>query len=145
MGSTSYQQPMAHPPQQHGTILYISEIINSNPGPIEPKSVRVLGILVAFDSTHTLALIEHAGAHLIVDAALLGPFHHRLKSLLQFIGEVERGWKPPKDLPFELPPGPQVLLRARIVRNVDGLDLPLYDQALEIRRKFDRERATLGL
>ncbi|TPX57463.1 hypothetical protein PhCBS80983_g03805 [Powellomyces hirtus] len=174
MGSTSYQQPTAPQPQQHGTILYISEIINSNPGPIAPKSVRVLGILVAFDSTHTLALIEHAGAHLVVDAALLGPFHHRLKSLLQFIGEEAAEtfvasstlldalvvpcchiWlidttnliplQPPKDLPFELPPGPQVLLRARIVRNVDGLDLPLYDQALEIRRKFDRERATLGL
>ncbi|KAJ3020922.1 hypothetical protein HKX48_009526 [Thoreauomyces humboldtii] len=129
---------------QHGEILHISEIVSSQ-GSNAPVSVRVLGTLVAFDSTNSLALIDHLGARLTVDAQLLGPFHHRLKSLLQFIGEIDRQWVPPPNIAFEPPRpprGPGMVLRARIVRNVDGLDVPLYDQALQIRRKFDAQRGS---
>ncbi|KAJ3162963.1 hypothetical protein HDU88_006455 [Geranomyces variabilis] len=179
--------------ERAGTILHISEIQRPSRQFGNQASVRVLGRsvtyftaakchdsvlshfrnpanrLVEFDPIHNLALIEHRGASLAVDAALLGPFHHRIKALLQFIGEVERDWivsfglhnepvirylcaiyaderdisvQPPETLPFQLGPGAHhPILRARIARNVDGLDVPLYEQALEIRRRLDIKRA----
>jgi hypothetical protein len=33
----------------------------------------------------------------------------------------------------------ELVLRARIARNVDGLDVGLYVQALQVRRKFEAE------
>ncbi|KAJ3150402.1 hypothetical protein HDU89_003183 [Geranomyces variabilis] len=128
--------------ERAGTILHISEIQRPSRQFGNQVSVRVLGRLVDFDPIHNLALIEHRGASLAIDAALLGPFHHRIKALLQFIGEVERNWTPPETLPFQLGPGAHhPILRARIARNVDGLDVPLYEQALEIRRRLDIKRA----
>ena len=36
---------------------------------------------------------------------------------------------------------PQLQLRARVARIVDGLDLELYDEALQVRRAFEEEMA----
>lgn len=36
-------------------------------------------------------------------------------------------------------------LKARVMRNVDGMDLTLYEQTVWARRKFEDERKKLGL
>ncbi|KAI8818896.1 telomere-capping, CST complex subunit-domain-containing protein [Fimicolochytrium jonesii] len=128
----------AAPARRHGEILTITEIlvrttaISSTP---QPLSVRVLGTLIAYDSNNSLALIEYGKARLVVDTALLGPFRHRLRTLLQFIGDVECDWRPPNRVSFD-PPNVGVVVRARIVRNVEGLDVRLYEQAMKLRLEF---------
>ncbi|KAJ3282629.1 hypothetical protein HDU76_008672, partial [Blyttiomyces sp. JEL0837] len=37
-----------------------------------------------------------------------------------------------------------VILRALIMRNVDGLDEALFEKALRLRREFEAERASLN-
>ncbi len=34
-------------------------------------------------------------------------------------------------------------LRVRVARNVDGMDVALYDEVLKLRRQFEAERAGL--
>ncbi|KAJ3034926.1 hypothetical protein HDV00_004536 [Rhizophlyctis rosea] len=135
---------MSSAPQAHGVILHIEEIL-ADPKGKAGETVRVLGKLLAFDPVNNMAQIEHAHTNLVVDTSLLGNFSHRNKSLLQFIGELD-DWVVPARQQMPSSPathagGEYVILRARIVRNVDGLDLTLYDKALQIRRKFDEERS----
>jgi len=52
----------------------------------------------------------------------------KINSLFQFIGEVDDQ--------------EGLILRARISRNVDGLDVSLYEQALSLRRKFEAQHFT---
>jgi hypothetical protein len=42
------------------------------------------------------------------------------------------------------PSGHYAILRARLMRNVDGLDVKLFEKALEVRRKFEQEREHLS-
>ncbi|CAE8584593.1 unnamed protein product, partial [Polarella glacialis] len=49
---------------------------------------------------------------------------------VQVIGELEV---------FQALDAPPLLLRARIARCVDGLDMNLYEQCLEVRRQFESE------
>ncbi|KNC97385.1 uncharacterized protein SPPG_07312, partial [Spizellomyces punctatus DAOM BR117] len=129
--------------RRHGKIVHIEEIQAQS---MSGSSVRVIGTLLTYDTNTSLAVIEHARSQLVVDLSLLGPFSNRTKSLLQFIGEVET-WQPPPNLPFSCLPSASrnyLILRARIARNVDGLDLSMYDQALQIRRKFEVERESLN-
>jgi hypothetical protein len=52
---------------------------------------------------------------------------------MQFIGEVDaRGGGDSVD-----GGGARVVLRARVARCVDGLDLALYEEALAVRRQFE--------
>ena len=52
---------------------------------------------------------------------------------MQFIGEVDAR-----------APGGGVLVRARVARCVDGLDVPLYEEALKVRRKFEAAQSADG-
>ncbi|RKO93863.1 telomere-capping, CST complex subunit-domain-containing protein [Blyttiomyces helicus] len=121
--------------RSHGVILNIAEILSQDTARLA-STVRVLGKLISYDVPTNIAVIEHGGERLLVDVTLLGDFPHRLKSLLQFIGELE------DHAPHA--GGGSVVLRARIVRNVDGLDLKLFEQSLLIRRRFEDERTRLG-
>ena len=95
------------------------------------SSVRVIGRLVEFDAAAAIALIEHRGEELTVDVSALGGCRLRKGELLQFIGEVFPGRHGAS----------QPYVRARIVRNVDNLDLPTYEKALLATREFIDELA----
>ncbi|KAJ3047092.1 hypothetical protein HK097_000244 [Rhizophlyctis rosea] len=135
---------MAFQPPTHGVILHIEEI-QADPRGKSGETVRVLGKLLSYDPHHSLAQIEHASKTLTIDTTLLGDFPYRVKSLLQFIGVLE-DWRPPVQHKLQTTPtkhagNGHVILQAKIMRNVDGLDLTLYDKALQIRRQFEEERA----
>jgi hypothetical protein len=69
-------------------------------------------------------VLEHEGARLQLDAALLGEdLPLKEGSLYMVIGEVRQG-----------PSGPR--LEARQARNVDGMDVELFGSALKLFRKF---------
>eukprot|EP01046_Picozoa_sp_COSAG06_P013326 COSAG06_NODE_804_length_12172_cov_15.171954_5_plen_286_part_00 len=114
--------------------------------------VRIQRRLVDFDVDRNLVRVEHKGVRLVVDRELVPGLQVQRGSLFQFIGEVTHAQvrasadtRPTRHCP--LPPAdsaictcgrvaplrgpqPQLQLRARVARVVDGLDLELYDMAL---------------
>mmetsp|Transcript_36634 Transcript_36634/g.103412 ORF Transcript_36634/g.103412 Transcript_36634/m.103412 type:complete len:125 (-) Transcript_36634:614-988(-) len=112
---------------QHGVLMHISEVLADLPGlAASGQSVRVLGTLDHVDATEARARISYHGSSLDVDTSMIPWLHLDLRSWYQFIGEV----KSP-----EGGTGAHLLL-VRVGRNVNGIDSQLYDEALELRRKF---------
>ncbi|TPX31207.1 hypothetical protein SmJEL517_g05440 [Synchytrium microbalum] len=118
-------------PRKHGQILFIQEI-NSKAAELSGASVRVLGKLISRDSSTNNYTIEYNESQLLVNVSLLGDVGLRIKSLYEFLGELEEGDQR------------QVVLKARIVRVMDGVDVALYDQAVKIRRKFEHFPTTFA-
>ena len=67
----------------------------------------------------------------------------RLKSYQQFIGEIVQYNNTDISNIFDSPTlktyNNGIILRANIVRCVDGLDFHVYEQVVNIRRKFEQE------
>ena len=108
-----------------GQILRLEEL-SSNAALHAGASVRVLGKLTGFDAAASEATLEDAGWPLKVDTSLLGQPALRIGGLFSFIGETETRHD-------------GLRLRARVVRCVDGIDLGLFDRALQLRRQFLQE------
>ena len=86
-------------------------------------SVRTVGRLKS-QRSEEVVIIEEGGFDLEVDVSLACECAFRVGSLYQFIGELE------DQRDSEGACTKRVLL-ARVARNVDGLDIPLYYRALE--------------
>ncbi|KAG0168867.1 hypothetical protein DFQ28_004486 [Apophysomyces sp. BC1034] len=82
------------------------------------SSVRVTGKLVSFDPAADRAVIEHKNARLAISTELIDAFPFEQGVMTQFIGELHRGQD-------HMP-----LLQARVVRNVDTLDMDLYEKVI---------------
>ncbi|KAJ3676116.1 hypothetical protein LUZ60_003528 [Juncus effusus] len=89
------------------------------------QSLRVIGKLESFEIETGIVVISDGGFKLKIDMQHLRDFNFRTGSLYQFIGELKFGHDN------------DAMLEARIGRNVDGLDLNLYKQSLQIRRKIE--------
>jgi CST complex subunit TEN1 len=87
--------------------------------------------LTAYDALQNRAVIEYKNAHITIDTSFLDVFQHKINALFQFIGEIEKDDRL------------GVILKARVIRCVEGLDVNLWEQALELRRKFEKERDTV--
>ncbi|KAJ1990865.1 hypothetical protein H4R33_001570 [Dimargaris cristalligena] len=90
--------------------------------------------------THDIAVVEQV-SRLIIDTKLLGNFGYHLGSTLMLIGDVEE-LEDKSNLPDMLRQSSQKctpIVRARIARCADGLDLSLYQTALDIRRDFEKQ------
>ena len=106
-----------------GEIMWLKEI---NPSLHVNKSIRTHGKIIALDVVQRQLTIEQDGQLLVVNTELLDPeFIFVPNTLHQFIGELE-----------VLTDVPQLTLclKARIVRNIDGMDLKLYEQAVGLLR-----------
>jgi hypothetical protein len=78
------------------------------------------------EKEHGFAL-EHAGKRLPLDVTLLGEaVSLKTGSMYMVIGEVQ-----------ELTPP---CLQARVVRNVDGMDVDLFSAALKLHRNFEQQK-----
>ena len=78
--------------------------------------------------THATITSMERGDHqsqLTVDTKLIEPFHARLGSVFQFIGELDTS-----------APGVELALRARVVQRVDGIDVAMYYSALDSQREY---------
>lgn len=69
-------------------------------------------------------MLEHGGRSLTVDIGSLQPQAFEEDQLYVFIGEV-----------LKAEPG-NYILSARVCRNVEGIDVALFEQALQLRRQF---------
>lgn len=105
------------------TIAFIDEILALKK---DGASYRVTGRLVEYDASKDVARIVEGkqGAALWVRTDLLDKFPHKIDSLFQFIGEFRAGKG-----------ASEGCLQARCARNVDGLDMRLYREALKLCRK----------
>lgn len=122
-------------PLQFGQIKHIEEILATKD--LNGQSVRVLGKVVEFDIPSNRVVLEspHGRTHrLTVDTRLLEAIPLATHSLFQVIGELRRQ---------EDQPGGYVL-EARVARNVDGLDIGLYDEALRLKRQFEAKAQQIG-
>lgn len=154
---------------EHGEVVFLHELpalLQRLDLTKQPKALRVLGRCVgARPRQHRVGLADRAafpshhkhqqpqgdededmgetmgslaGAQLLVDTALLASeLAFAVDSLYQVIGELQ----PP-------PPGGQEgdppVLRARVARCVDGMDVSLWEQAVRLRRGFLQRTAALA-
>ena len=113
---------------QSGKILRLKEICNEGRA-LVGQSVRTLGRISTYDVTCSIATLQFDGFELKVDTRLVEPQPFRRNSLFQMIGEIDEDDLRKSDR------SESVVLRVRVCRCVDGLDVKLYYKALDMRRQ----------
>ncbi|KAK8947305.1 hypothetical protein KSP39_PZI006410 [Platanthera zijinensis] len=112
-----------------GILVSLQELDSSSPLFKEGQSVRATGKLESYSVESGMAVIIDGGATLLIDTQHLRDISFRPGSIYQFIGELH------------ISQDSQAVLEARIGRNVDGIDLNLYHQTIQLRRKFEADLA----
>ncbi|NXC46454.1 TEN1L protein, partial [Penelope pileata] len=112
-----------------GVYYFPWEINSSVP---EGEALRTFGRLCSYDLARSEAVLsaQHGSAqHRVrVNTALVEPFEAQLGSLYMVLGEVEHR----ED---ESP-----VIKARILTCVEGMNVPLLEQAIQEQRKYFNER-----
>lgn len=115
-----------------GEPLFIEEVIQKlSSENLEGKSVRITGKLDEHDAEACMGRLvdPQSGKNLVVNTMLIEPFSAKKGSLLQIIGELDC-----------LNSRNEVVLKARVVRCVDGLDMTMYRKALQAQRDYFNSR-----
>ncbi|XP_010938352.1 CST complex subunit TEN1 [Elaeis guineensis] len=110
-----------------GIPVVLRELESSSPLFKQGSSLRVTGKLQAYIVETAIAVITDGGVSLKIDTQHLRDISFRISSIYQFIGELL------------VHPENDAVLQARVGRNVDGMDLNLYHQSLQLRRQFESE------
>ncbi|RAL54278.1 unnamed protein product [Cuscuta campestris] len=110
-----------------GTLVTLQELNPSSPFFKQGASLRVTGKLQDYDVESASAIVVDDNASLKIDTQHLN-VNIRPGSIYQFIGELHFG------------SGNEAILKARVGRNVDGMDLSLYHQSLQLLRNFIDEQ-----
>ncbi|KAG6431443.1 hypothetical protein SASPL_109522 [Salvia splendens] len=113
-----------------GALVRLQELNPSSPNFNQGASFRVIGKLQEYDLGTAVAIIVDGDASLKVDTQYL-TLNLRPGSLYQFIGELQ------------IEPNNEGILKARVGRNVDGLDINLYHQTMQLVRHFQAEQADI--
>ncbi|CAK9315004.1 unnamed protein product [Citrullus colocynthis] len=90
-------------------------------------SLRVTGKLVEYSVETAIAIIVDGNVNLKIDTQHLRELSIRIGSIYQFIGELL------------VQSDNEATLQARVGRNVDGIDLNLYHQSLQLLRQFQAD------
>lgn len=118
---------MASPAINFGAMVTLQELQPSSPFYKQGASLRVTGRLQAYSAETAMATIAAGSASLRINTQHLRGLNFRVDSVYQFIGELL------------IQPDNEAVLQARVGRNVDGIDLSLYHQALQLLRKFQAD------
>ncbi|KAJ3395983.1 hypothetical protein HDU92_004480 [Lobulomyces angularis] len=131
-------------------VYHIREIQESSNG-LSGSSVRVLGKINSLYLNESLAIIEFKETEMLMDLCLLGTDVQKLNktSLYQFLGDLEDFEEDQmlKNSNISIPKhagSGAVILKARIFRLMDGLDLNLFEKSLTLKRRFLQEREGLS-
>ncbi|KAF7008548.1 hypothetical protein CFC21_023286 [Triticum aestivum] len=116
---------MASSTLKPGVPITLQELEPSSEMFKQGASIRVTGILQSYDVDSAVAVIQDGSARLKIDTQNLRDISFCSNSTFQFIGELL------------IQPNNDAILQARVGRNVDGLDLNLYQQSLIIRRQHE--------
>ncbi|XVF05997.1 hypothetical protein REPUB_Repub06bG0009900 [Reevesia pubescens] len=110
-----------------GALVTLPELQPSSEFFKEGASVRVTGKLQEYSLETAIVVIADQSATLKIDTQHLRELSFRVGSVFQFIGELH------------IQPNNEAILQARTGRNVDGIDLNLYHQSLQLVRQFQAE------
>lgn len=119
---------MASSAIKSGALVTLPELNPSSQFYEEGASLRVTGKLQDYSVETAMAIIADGNAILKIDTQHLRDLSFRVGSIYQFIGELH------------IQPDDEAILQARVGRNVDGLDLSLYHQSLQLLRQFQADR-----
>lgn len=119
---------MASSAIKSGALVTLPELNPSSQFYEEGASLRVTGKLQDYAVETAMAIIADGTAILKIDTQHLRDLSFRVGSIYQFIGELH------------IQPDDEAILQARVGRNVDGLDLSLYHQSLQLLRQFQADR-----
>ncbi|KMS94799.1 hypothetical protein BVRB_015210 [Beta vulgaris subsp. vulgaris] len=111
-----------------GALVNLEELKPSSPHFQNGASLRVTGKLLDYNVETAVVVIVEGSATLNIDTQYV-KLNYRVGSIYQFIGELS----------FELENQP--ILKARVGRNVDGMDLNLYRQSVRLLKEFQAEQA----
>ncbi len=117
--------------ERSGEIVFLREILAD--AHAVGKYVRVTGYVAEVDHSNPekqMVRIVHDNASLWVDIALVVATDLTTDALVQFIGQINPAAHNTGA------GGKGVILSAKVYRNVDGLDMKLYEEALIARREF---------
>lgn len=118
---------MASSVVSYGALVTLEELRPSSPHFQNGTSIRVIGKLLECTVETAIAVVADGNATLKIDTQLV-KLNYRLGSIYQFIGELL------------LESDNEPLLKARVGRNVDGIDLNLYRQSVQLLKEFQQEQ-----
>ncbi|KAK4748796.1 hypothetical protein SAY87_015382 [Trapa incisa] len=111
-----------------GALVSLEDLVPSSPFFANGSSLRVIGRLQEYSVETAFAIIVDGRAKLKVSTVHLRDLSFRVGSIYQFIGELRI-----------IQPENEATLQARVGRNVDGIDLNLYHESIQMVRQFQAE------
>ncbi|OAY60631.1 CST complex subunit TEN1 isoform X2 [Manihot esculenta] len=118
---------MAFSAIKSGELVTLNDLHPSSPLFKNGASLRVTGKLQEYTVETAIAIIADGNKILKIDTQHLRDLSFRIGSVYQFIGELV------------VQPDNEAILQARVGRNVDGIDLNLYHQSLQVLRQFQAD------
>ncbi|CAB4285399.1 unnamed protein product [Prunus armeniaca] len=118
---------MASSEIKSGALVSLQDLHPSSPYFKQGASLRVTGKLQEYSVETAIATIVDGSDRLKINTQHLRELSFRVESIYQFIGELL------------IQPGNEAVLQARVGRNVDGIDLNLYYQSLQLLRQFQAD------
>ncbi|KAK9161633.1 hypothetical protein Syun_007974 [Stephania yunnanensis] len=115
---------------KHGVLVALQDLDPSSPLFKRGTSLRVTGKLDEYSVENALAVIVDGDFKLKIDVKHLRDLNLRIGSIYQFIGELL------------IAPNDEAILQARVGRNVDGIDLNLYHQSLQLLKQFQENHVS---
>nr|XP_061779090.1 CST complex subunit TEN1-like [Nerophis lumbriciformis]XP_061779091.1 CST complex subunit TEN1-like [Nerophis lumbriciformis]XP_061779092.1 CST complex subunit TEN1-like [Nerophis lumbriciformis]XP_061779093.1 CST complex subunit TEN1-like [Nerophis lumbriciformis] len=98
----------------------------------EGESVRTFGRLTCYKQDKSTATLtaQHASKdhHVVINTSLVEPFHPIIGAQYLVVGETETA------------AGVDMMVRARVLNCVDGVNIPLLQKAIMEQRSFFKER-----
>ena len=88
--------------------------------------IRTVGYSKGLDLASELLTLEYGGHHVLVNIHYIYPFEFVPGTILQIIGSLERKRKREVS---------EVVLKAELYRNMNGLDVDLYHKTQELRKR----------
>ncbi|KAJ1840265.1 hypothetical protein H4S02_004209 [Coemansia sp. RSA 2611] len=124
---------------ESGRPVFLEELVQQ-PAQSVGKTVRVAGTLHAYSPATDRAELVDGQYLLIVDTQLLGVRQYHVGQTYQLIGTIAGAaageLKPPADLFDDAQYSLDIVLSARVVKAVDGLDMAVYRKAVHAVRQF---------
>ncbi|XP_068342302.1 CST complex subunit TEN1-like [Pyrus communis] len=115
---------MASAEIKSGALVTLQDLHPSSSYFKQGASLRVTGKLQDYSVETAIATIVDGSERLKINTQHLRELSFRLGSVYQFIGELL------------IQPDNEAVLQGRVGRNVDGIDLNLYHQSLQLLRQF---------
>ncbi|CAL5194792.1 unnamed protein product [Lathyrus oleraceus] len=107
-----------------GALVSLQDLRPSSPFFKQGASLRIIGKLHGYSLETGLATVIDGNDILKVNTEHLRDLRFQVGSVYQFIGELH------------IQPDNEGVLQARVGRNVNGIDLNLYHQSLQLLRQF---------